>query len=267
MARKKKPEEHANHERWLVSYADFITLLFAFFVTMYAISQVDAKKMGKLVQSMRTAFDTQVFEAGSQRLSLSDGTMGGVEQQKLVESIHPMVATGDTALNRMRETIQGRLVRERFVDKVRFVQDKRGLVISLTEAGFFEPGEAELKGSSLIVLDAIAEAVLNAPNQIRIEGHTDNTPIHTERYPSNWELSTARATYIISYLTGKFPFEPHRLSAAGYGEYRPVASNGTGQGRSMNRRVDLVILNEAAERHRRVDLVILNEAAERQEPL
>ena len=247
MARKKKPEEHANHERWLVSYADFITLLFAFFVTMYAISQVDAKKLGRLVQSMRVAFDTQLFDAGSSKLSLSEGGMGGIEQQKLVESIQPLVATGDT-LKRVRDTIQSRLIKDRFVDKVRFVQDQRGLVISLTEAGFFDPGEADLKGSSLIVLDAIAEAAMTLPNQIRIEGHTDNTPIHTERFPSNWELSTARATYIISYLLGKFPFPPARLSAAGYGEYRPVASNGSSEGRAMNRRVDLVILNEAAER-------------------
>ena len=106
MARKKKPEEHANHERWLVSYADFITLLFAFFVTMYAISQVDAKKMGKLVQSMRTAFDTQVFEAGSQRLSLSDGGDGWNRTAETRRIDSPLVATGDTALSRMREIIQ-----------------------------------------------------------------------------------------------------------------------------------------------------------------
>ena len=246
MARKKKPEEHANHERWLVSYADFITLLFAFFVTMYAISQVDAKKLGRLVTSMRTAFDTQLFDAGSSRLSLSDGAMGGIDQQKLVESIQPLVATGDT-LKRVRDAISAKLIKERFVDKVRFVQDHRGLVISLTEAGFFDSGEAELKGSSLIVLDAIAEAALALPNQIRIEGHTDNTPIHTARFPSNWELSTARATYIISYLLSKYPFPPQRLSAAGYGEHRPVAPSTTIEGRAMNRRVDLVILNEAAE--------------------
>ncbi len=230
-----------------MSYADFITLLFAFFVTMYAISQVDAKKLGRLVTSMHTAFDSQLFDAGSSRLSLSDGAMSGIDQQKLVESIQPLVATGDT-LKRVRDAISAKLIKERFVDKVRFVQDHRGLVISLTEAGFFDSGEAELKGSSLIVLDAIAEAALALPNQVRIEGHTDNTPIHTARFPSNWELSTARATYIISYLLSKYPFPPQRLSAAGYGEHRSVASNTTIEGRAMNRRVDLVILNEAAER-------------------
>jgi chemotaxis protein MotB len=248
MARKKKHEEHVNHERWLVSYADFITLLFAFFVTLYAISQVDAKKLGKLVDSMQSAFKTQVFEAGSQKLSLSEGTAKGVEQQKLVEPISPLVASADPSFRKIQAAVRERLVKENFVDKVRFIQEKRGLVISLTEAGFFDSGQAELKDSSLVVLDAIADSVLQLPNQIRIEGHTDTTPIHTARFPSNWELSTARATYVLSYLTNQFTFEPSRLSVAGYGEYRPVASNATAESRALNRRVDLVILSEAAEK-------------------
>jgi chemotaxis protein MotB len=248
MARKKRHEEHVNHERWLVSYADFITLLFAFFVTLYAISQVDAKKLGSLVKSMQSAFETRVFDAGSQKLNLTDNGATGVEQQKLVEPISPLVVHADPSFRKIQATIRERLVKERFVDKVRFIHDKRGLVISLTEAGFFDSGEAELKGSSLVVLDAIADSVLTLPNQIRIEGHTDTTPIHTSRFPSNWELSTARATYVLSYLTNRFPFKPSRLSVAGYGEYRPVASNATPESRALNRRVDLVILSEAAER-------------------
>jgi chemotaxis protein MotB len=248
MARKRKHEEHVNHERWLVSYADFITLLFAFFVTLYAISQVDAKKLGKLVESMQSAFDTRVFDAGSQKLSLSEGSTKGIEQQKLIEPISPLVAHSDSSFRRIQAAVRERLVKENFVDKVRFIQEKRGLVISLTEAGFFDSGEAELKSASLVVLDAIADSVLSLPNQIRIEGHTDTTPIHTSRFPSNWELSTARATYVLSYLTKRFPLAPSRLSVAGYGEYRPVASNATAESRALNRRVDLVILSEAAEK-------------------
>ena len=247
MARKKRHEEHANHERWLVSYADFITLLFAFFVTLYAISQVDAKKMTRLAQSMHVAFDTRVFEAGSQKLSLSDGITPGVDRQKLVEPANPVLSR-DPSFRIIRETLQRRLVKENFTDKVHFMEDRRGLVISLTEAGFFDPGAATMKGASLRVLDALAESVLQTPNQLRIEGHTDNTPIHTAQFPSNWELSTARATHLIAYLTGHFPFDANRLSVAGYGEYRPVATNATAEGRAMNRRVDLVILSEAAER-------------------
>ena len=244
MARKKKHEEHVNHERWLVSYADFITLLFAFFVTLYAISQVDAKKLGKLVESMQSAFDTRVFESGSPKLALSDGTSKGVEQQKLVEPISPAVASLPS-LQSVQATIQTKLVRAKFVDRVRFVQERRGLVISLTEAGFFDPGQAELKESSQAALGAIAETLLETHTHLRIEGHTDPTPIHTAQFPSNWELSTARAMFILKYLTTHFPFDPEMLSVAGYAEHRPIASNATAEGRLVNRRVDIVIMSES----------------------
>lgn len=246
MRRKKKHEEHVNHERWLVSYADFITLLFAFFVTLYAISQVDAKKMGQLVESMQTAFDTKVFDSGSPKLSLSDGQSKGTEQHKLVEPISPAVAPSKTLLS-VETIIKGQLVHAGFVDRVRLIQERRGLVVTLTEAGFFPPGQAALMDSSQMVLNAIVESLLPIPNHIRIEGHTDNTPIHTPQFPSNWELSTDRATYILSYLTSHYAFDPSRLSVAGYGEYRPVASNNTVAGRILNRRVDLVILSEEEE--------------------
>jgi chemotaxis protein MotB len=244
MARKKKHEEHVNHERWLVSYADFITLLFAFFVTLYAISQVDAKKLGKLVESMQSAFDTRVFDAGSPKLALSDGVAKGVEQQKLVEPISPPASVAPS-LEALQTNIQTKLVRAKFVDRVRMVQEKRGLIISLTEAGFFDPGESTLKESGERVVDMIAETLMANPFHFRIEGHTDSIPIHTARFPSNWELSTARATFILSYLTNHFAFEPTRLSVAGYGEHRPIAPNTTAEGRAMNRRVDIVILSES----------------------
>lgn len=246
--RRKRPEEHPNHERWLVSYADFITLLFAFFVTLYAISQVDAKKMTTLAQSMQAAFDTRAFDAGSRKLSLSEGITPGVAQTKLIEPANPTTADAGLPLQRVLTIVQQRLVREKFLDQVLLTQDRRGLVISLSEAGFFDSGAATMKKSSLRVLDAIAESVLPMSNQIRIEGHTDNTPIHTDRFPSNWELSTARATQVIAYLTTHFPFRASRLSAAGYGEHRPMAKNATAEGRALNRRVDFVVLSEAAER-------------------
>jgi chemotaxis protein MotB len=246
--RRKRPEEHPNHERWLVSYADFITLLFAVFVTLYAISQVDAKKMTTLAQSMQAAFDTRAFDAGSRKVSLSDAITPGVELQKLIEPANPMVAGADLPLQQVRDIVQQRLVKENSLDRVRLTQDRRGLVISLSEAGFFDSGAATMKDSSLRVLDAIAESVLPLPNQIRIEGHTDNTPIHTNQFPSNWELSTARATQVIAYFTRRFPFQAGLLSAAGYGEHRPVAKNATPEGRALNRRVDLVVLSEASER-------------------
>jgi chemotaxis protein MotB len=244
--RKEKRAEHSNHERWLVSYADFITLLFALFVTLYAISQVDAKKLAKLTQSMQSAFDTRAFDVGSRKLSLSEGVTPGIDQQKLIETEEPVSSERDPFLKDLNQSIQGRFISENSADKVRINQTRRGLVISLTEAGFFDSGAATMKGSARRVLDAIAESVLQIPNQIRIEGHTDTTPIHMTLFPSNWELSTARATYIIAYLTSHFPFPPSRLSVAGYGEFRPVTSNASAEGRAMNRRVDLVVLSETA---------------------
>jgi chemotaxis protein MotB len=246
--RRKRSEDHPNHERWLVSYADFITLLFAFFVTLYAISQLDAKKMTTLARSMQVAFDSGAFDTGSHKLSLSDGATPGIEQQRLIEPANPMTASAPLSLQQVRGIVQQRLVKENSLDRVRLTQDRRGLVISLSEAGFFDSGAATMKNSSLSVLDAIAESILPMANQIRIEGHTDNTPIHTDQFPSNWELSTARATQVISYLTRRFPFQASRLAAAGYGEYRPVAKNDTPERRALNRRVDLVVLNEASER-------------------
>jgi len=171
-----------------------------------------------------------------------------VAEPKIMESISPLVSPSQPTFDKLQKKIETKLVQERFQDKVKFKQDKRGLVISLVEAGFFNPGEAEIKGSSLKIVDSIAQSILPIRNQIRVEGHTDNTPIHNIRFPSNWELSTARATNVIAYLTANYAFSPLRLSAAGYGEFRPVASNNQAEGRAANRRVDIVILNEAAER-------------------
>ena len=132
MARKKKHEEHVNHERWLVSYADFITLLFAFFVTLYAISQVDAKKLGKLMQSMQAAFESRVFEPGSPKLSLSDGRQKGLEQQTLVEPISPLV-NPSPSMQAIEAAIRSKLIRQRVSELVRLRQEKRGLVVVLDD--------------------------------------------------------------------------------------------------------------------------------------
>jgi chemotaxis protein MotB len=243
MARKKPHEEHENHERWLVSYADFITLLFAFFVVMYAISQVDNKKLGKLARSMQSAFDIRAINPANQKLTLADGVFQGTTQP-----IAPLVLPSNPTPEEVQEEIKKQLQEADSLDKVHFKQDERGLTISLVEAGFFDPGAAAIKSSSVKILEAIAQVILPLPNQIRIEGHTDNTPIHTAQFPSNWELSTARATSVIAYLTTHFKVEPFRLSAAGYGEYRPTATNSTPEGRAANRRVDIIVLNGMAAR-------------------
>jgi chemotaxis protein MotB len=269
---KKKPPEHVNHERWLVSYADFITLLFAFFTTMYAISTVDAQKMGKMVTSMRASFDAGIFSSGSTALALLPGAEGsgrklhtndiveninspkeGMLRDKSLQSLRELKANlmqpadraGDPGkslgvLKRQIETLVGA---EAMKGKVSTRLDARGLIVSLGEVGFFDSGSDVIKPDGVVLLDTIATSFVGLDNHIRVEGHTDNVPIRSARFPSNWELSTARATNIVAHLIVGFGLPPGRLSAAGYAEFRPIRPNDSVEGRARNRRVDIVILD------------------------
>lgn len=265
MARKKKHPEHVNHERWLVSYADFITLLFAFFTTLYAISTVDAKKAGKMVQSMQQAFNADFFPSKDAVLGGTPSAEGiggkgaaGTKALKFMSSVVNRAAAdgsgdGDGELGaqkRMRALahqvvalIQSRGLAGKVGVKI---EPQRGLVISLAEAAFFGSGEAELRDDAFEAMEAIAEIVRSAPQHVRVEGHTDDRPIRTSRYPSNWELSTARAVHIVQLLQEEYGLSATLLSAAGYSSFRPVDTNDTSEGRARNRRVDIVLLNEEA---------------------
>ncbi len=252
MARKKKEEEHISHERWLVSYADFITLLFAFFTTMYAISTVDAQKMGKMVMSMRASFDSGLFTPGSDHVNLTPGSGDARTpvKQDLVQNIRVASEAGGSrgnktgdSLGKLKRSVESLVGAEALKGRVRTRLDDRGLIISLEEGGTFDSGSDVIRPDGLALLNAIATGIVTTSNQIRVEGHTDNVPIRNSKFPSNWELSTARATAVVSYLIVKFGLEPNRLSAAGYAEYRPAASNDTDEGRARNRRVDIVVLS------------------------
>ena len=266
---RKKEEEHENHERWLVSYADFITLLFAFFTTLYAISTVDVQKMGKMVTSMRESFDSNMFPPGSHVLSMNSGagsnpsshellyssdtksmySKSGASQQ--MQNLKPPSAAGRKTLSEqelglLKKEIETLLSPEVLNGRLRMQLEPRGLVISLGEAGMYDSGSDQIKPEGKMLLDTIAKRLALLDNQIRVEGHTDNVPIRNSRFPSNWELSTARATGMLRYLEEKFDYKPDLLSAAGYGEYRPAASNDTEERRALNRRVDMIVLNPTA---------------------
>jgi chemotaxis protein MotB len=261
MARKKKHPEHVNHERWLVSYADFITLLFAFFVVMFAASNSDQKKAGKIAQAVQVAFkEMAVFAPAGKVVPLYDdgglpadnntvvgNTHSAFDSTQLVASGKPGEAAHKT-ISEVKHDLQKLLQEEISKQNVRLTEDSRGLTISLAETGFFDPGSAVMHPKSLEVIDHIAETLRPLGYNLRVEGHTDNTPIHTAQFPSNWELSTARATYVLQYLISNGEIPPQRLSAVGYGEYRPVASNSTPEGRGANRRVDVVVLGSLAEK-------------------
>ncbi len=277
MPRKKKhEEEEGNNERWLVSYADFITLLFAFFTTLYAISTVDAEKYGKMVMSMQASFDSPMFDPGSTTLALSEGHGGvhtGETAQEIVRSVtvakkgdagdgafqslqdireaataKGLVLYEEKELQRLKRSIETLLGEEISKGRVEAFMEPRGLIISLGEGGFFDSGSDQIKPAGRALLDTIATRLVSMGNHVRIEGHTDTMPISNAKFPSNWELSTARATVIVSYLITKFGLPPDLLSAAGYSEYRPIADNETLEGRARNRRVDIVILNPEVSR-------------------
>ena len=259
MIRRRRPQ-HANHERWLVSYADFITLLFAFFVVLYASSQVDQRKVGRLAMAIQVAFqELGVFPASNSKIPLDIqepmpfSTTQAIENAKRSAELghvsspplDTLTASSQEAnLTTLQAELQQALRREIASHAVALHRESEGLVISLREFGFFDSGSATLRPSALPALDRIASILSVRTCRLRIEGHTDNVPIHTPQMASNWELSTARSTELVRLLIVRYRFSPDRLSAAGYAEYHPIASNDTPQGRAQNRRVDVVILTE-----------------------
>ena len=255
MARKKKhqEEEHENSERWLVSYADFITLLFAFFVTMYAISRVDEKKLGSVVESLQRALGSNVFmQASRPEPGVLHSASRPIDVTLVQASAEKEQGAGKEDFEKLAREIQKKMEEgakekesqgEASLSQLKFIIEKRGLVLRFSERFFFDSGEASIHPQVIPLLNALAQSLQELPNHIRIEGHTDSVPIRTPKFPSNWELSTARATSIVHYLLTHHKFEANRLSAAGYGEFRPIVSNQTSEGRSQNRRVDIVILS------------------------
>ena len=233
MARRKKHPEHVNHERWLVSYADFITLLFAFFVVMFAVSQVDSRKVGRFTESFSKAVGIDMFPQPGR------GLLAGAPQGALSDS-EPSQSTNlpDELIN-LKEVLTTPEVREE-IDNVQILSRRNELVLRLSDGFLFESGTDDLEERARRVIARLAAELREKPLDIRIEGHTDDRPIRTDRFRSNWDLSTARATAVVARLAAE-GIAPERLSAAGYGEFHPVAPNTTDEGRKQNRRVDLVV--------------------------
>lgn len=242
----RRTSDHVQRDRWLVSYADFITLLFALFVVLYASSHADEQKQHQIARSIQSAFtalglfpvpvtEDHAAQAGDPHQPVAPVNV--VLGDDL--SISPAVQRDLRSLEgRLSGILAGQLAAH--TAALRLGRD--GLVISLRESGFYESGSAVPNPQSQPTLDRIARALAATPYDLRIEGHTDNVPIHTAQFASNWELSTARATEMAKNLIVHDGFDPRRLSAAGFAEYHPVASNDTAEGRSQNRRVDIIVL-------------------------
>ena len=223
------PDPQPSHDRWLVSYADFVTLMFAFFTTMYAISSVDAQKLDTMAEALSVAFD-QPREAVSLRLDPTDATW-----LEAAARVRELAGLRDQLATHLADDIAGDLVDLRL--------DGRGLVISLHEAGAFATASAELAPAARTLITTVGLAVRDLDNIVRVEGHTDDRPIFTQRYQSNWELSTARATSVVTFLVENMNIPSQRLAIAGYGEFRPLGPNDSDANRAKNRRVDIVVLS------------------------
>jgi chemotaxis protein MotB len=255
---KRRRQENVNHERWLVSYADFITLLFAFFVVLYASSQVDKRKAGRLAMAIQVAFqELGVFETSNTKIPLQDDDAMPFEKVQTVENmerkaslaklVNPMKGTLTSSaeaqsLQDAQQAIQKALSPEIQKHEVTMAMRREGLVVSLKEMGFFESGSATIRPDSLGAISRLAEVLRQREENLRVEGHTDNIPIHNSHFASNWELSTTRATEMIRLLITQFGLPASHLSAAGYAEFHPASGNDTPAGRAQNRRLDIVIL-------------------------
>lgn len=225
MRRKHKREEPDNPDRWVVSYADFITLLFAFFTTLYAISHVDLGKLQQFTGSMKTAFKA----AGKEAVDTS-----------VIEGIKPP-NYADIALE---QDIRGEFNKFGIIEGVTVSRTDRGVLLSIGEQTLFGPGSADVKEGARPVLATVASLARKTQRRIVIEGHTDNMPIRNATYPSNIDLSVARAARVFAALLTEGAGRPERISTAGYGEYRPLASNATPEGRLRNRRVDIIFASQ-----------------------
>ncbi|MHB0884812.1 MAG: OmpA/MotB family protein [Bacillota bacterium] len=217
--------------RWLLTYADLITLMMVFFTVMYSMSRVDAQKFQALAGSLRSSFFSG-SSGGSSGTGFMPGGAGGAE------------GAGGDVLEDLGYELAAETQDLSSEGSVSIYYGDRGLTISLG-AVLFRPGEADILAEAKAILDKISPAISKVPNYVSVEGYTDNLPISTHDFPSNWELSARRATSVIHYLIGQSKIPAARFFVVGYGEYRPVAPNNTERNRAMNRRVDIVILKAA----------------------
>jgi chemotaxis protein MotB len=228
---------HGNAERWLLTYADLITLLMVFFVVLYSMSQADSDKFKRISAALQQAFNVDVLQ-GAASASIHDGS-------PLPEApVSDLISNTDVPqVTRLQNMIEAVIDGASQRPDVTVTIDREGVVIRLSGSYLFDSGRAELKPNSLLVLDAISGELRLTPNEIRIDGHTDSTPIESPRYPTNWELSAARALAVTRYLTESDGVVSTRVMAAGFGEYRPLVPNDSREHRAQNRRVEIHLLS------------------------
>jgi chemotaxis protein MotB len=238
LKRRKTEEEHENNERWLITYADLITLLLAFFIMMYVFSKKDAQKYDEVVGHLKTIFTGASAAGGHTKVTtpvpfdlpikIAQGSSEEV-QKKLEGELKSLTDNGASQKN------------------ISVFVDERGIVIRILDKAFFDEGKADFKEKAKSALDKIVPVLKSTKNNIRIEGHTDNIPISNREFRSNWELSVRRATEVVGYFIEKYDFSPEKISAVGYAAYRPIAPNDTVENRALNRRIEIIITKSTKE--------------------
>lgn len=228
MAKKKAHAEHENAERWLLTYADLITLLLGLFVILYASAQVDQKKF----VAMMTAFG-KIFKGGS---GLMAGGAGGAGIMPL-----PLPGKGGSGED-MNKAVQESIEEAINQGRVSLSETEGGLTVHVTEKLLFDPGQSALREEAMEVLTKLGRTLETMPNEIHVEGHTDDRPISTAQYPTNWHLGAARAANVLTFLLDHSSIDPKRMAVVSYGDNRPIAPNDSDGSRGKNRRVDIVIV-------------------------
>lgn len=237
-ARRRRGVDEEPKSPWLMTYADMVTLLMVFFVLMFAFSDVDIQRFRSILAAFQSSLG--VLDGGVQVLS-DDAQLEGGTQLDL-ENLHIVRPELEAQLRFVYSDLQSFVSQRNLQEAVQLELTERGVVVRFADRILFDLGQAELKPEALDILEQLVEVLRDVPNPVRIEGHTDNLPINNERFPSNWELSTARATTVIKQLVEEYGLDPDQFSAAGYGEYRPLVPNDTAENRALNRRVDIVLL-------------------------
>lgn len=231
---KKKHEEHENHERWLVSYADFITLLFAFFVVMYSISSVNEGKFRTVSDSIKAALNP-VVSPSSTSLPFTIGQNKALTVKPTLESAK------EPAVRRLRQIMRS-LKNETHLEIIQLKELTNGdIVLTLPDTVLFRNGESALRPQARPFLQAIGEVLIELDRHVRVEGHTDNVPISTVQFPSNWELSATRAVTVVRTLSEQYGVQADHLTALGHADSSPLTDNLTPEHRAQNRRVEIVV--------------------------
>lgn len=239
MSKRKEAAEHeASSERWLLTYSDMITLLMVFFIVMYSMANTDLKKFAQVAESMQQGFSSMGIGRGTSSLMGTKSGGGNSAAGNFLKNLPPMQRDYVSVSSELSAFV----AQAGLEGQVSVNMNLEGIIISLSNTLVFESGGADLRPEAKQTLHEIASILRTTNNSIRIEGHTDNVPTNNPLYPSNWELSVARAVTIVRYLTEEEGIKPERFAAAGYAEYRPIVSNDTRANRALNRRADIVII-------------------------